>query len=43
MPGFIAVPVGPFAGPSFPPPEFSVYEGKMHASVRMPENIEHMD
>jgi hypothetical protein len=43
MPGVIAVPVGAFAEPGFPPPVFSVYESRKHAWVRMPENIEHMD
>ncbi len=42
MPGIIAVPVGAFADPSFPPPAFSVYEERMHAWVQMPEHIEHM-
>ena len=36
----IAVPVGAFASPSFPAPGFSVYEERMHAWVRMPEDIE---
>lgn len=43
MPGVIALPVGAFADPGFPPPVFSVYEARKHAWVRMPENIEHMD
>lgn len=38
----IAVPVGAFADPTFPPPTFSVYEERMHSWVRMPEGIEHM-
>jgi hypothetical protein len=32
-PGLIAVPVGAFADPSFPPPRHSVYEGRQHAWV----------
>jgi hypothetical protein len=43
MPGLIAVPVGGFADPTFPAPTFSVYEGRKHAWVGLPENIEHMD
>jgi len=39
----IAIPVGAFADPGFPPPVFSVYEARKHAWVRIPENIEHMD
>ena len=37
-----AIPVGAFADPNFPQPDFSVYEERMHAWVRMPEGIEHM-
>jgi hypothetical protein len=33
MPGFIAVPVGTFADPGFPPPGISVYEESMHSWV----------
>ena len=29
-PGMIAVPLGAFADPAFPPPRFSVYEHRMH-------------
>jgi hypothetical protein len=39
----LAIPVGAFADPGFPQPVFSVYEARMHAWVRMPEGIEHMD
>lgn len=41
-PPVIAVPVGAFADPGFPPPVVSVYEDRMHTWVRMPENVEHM-
>ncbi len=41
-PAVIAIPVGAFADPSFPPPVFSVDEERMHGWVRMPEGIEHM-
>jgi hypothetical protein len=44
MPGFIAVPVGTFADPTFPPPKVSVYEGRRHPWAVMPaleaENID---
>jgi hypothetical protein len=43
LPGLIAIPVGAFADPSFPPPVFSVYEARKHAWVQLPEHIEHMD
>jgi hypothetical protein len=33
LPGLIAVPVGAFADPSFPPPKFSVYEERRHPWV----------
>ena len=39
----IAIPVGAFADPGFPPPVFSVYEARKHAWVQLPEHIEHMD
>ena len=38
----IAIPVGAFADPTFPAPNFSVYEERMHPWVRMPEGIDHM-
>ncbi|WP_374539069.1 GFA family protein [Chitinimonas taiwanensis] len=41
-PGFVIVPVGAFAEPSFPKPTFSVYEERMHNWVGLPTNIEHM-
>ncbi len=31
MPGMVAIPVGAFADPSFPPPQVSVYGGRRHA------------
>lgn len=39
----IAVPVGAFADPTFPPPMISVYESRRHAWVGVPEAIEHDD
>jgi hypothetical protein len=38
---FLAIPVGTFADPAFPPPTFSVYEDRMHAWVVPPEDAEH--
>lgn len=40
--GFIAIPVGAFADPSFPTPRVSIYEERMHAWVGLPEDIEHI-
>lgn len=40
--GTIAIPVGAFAEPSFPAPTVSVYEERMHAWVRMPDDMEHI-
>lgn len=40
--GFVAIPVGAFADPTFPGPVVSVYEERMHAWVSMPAGIEHM-
>lgn len=40
--GRIAIPVGAFADPAFPPPTFSVYEERMHGWVHLPGGMEHM-
>jgi hypothetical protein len=40
LPGFIGIPVGAFADPSFAAPAFSVYERSMHAWVSPPANAE---
>lgn len=42
MQEFISIPVGVFADPSFPTPQVSVYENRMHHWVRVPDHIEHM-
>ena len=39
-PDVIAVPVGAFADPSFPPRAFSVYESRRHAWVSVPDDAE---
>ncbi|MGB5621247.1 MAG: GFA family protein [Gammaproteobacteria bacterium] len=43
MAEFVAVPVGAFADPDFPPPGVSVYEARRHDWVRVPEGVEHFD
>ena len=40
--GFVAIPVGAFADPSFPAPSVSVYEERMHPWVRLSGAITHM-
>jgi hypothetical protein len=40
-PDLIAIPVGAFADPSFPPPTVSVWESRRHAWVGLPDGIEH--
>ena len=42
-PDVVAVPVGAFADPSFPPPTVSVYESRRHPWLSVPEAIEHED
>jgi hypothetical protein len=39
----IAVPIGAFADPAFPPPTISVYESRRHAWLSVPAAIEHHD
>ena len=41
QPDLIAVPVGVFGDPSFPPPRISVYEHRKHPWVVLPADIEH--
>lgn len=43
VPDAVAVPVGAFADPSFPPPLVSVYEARQHPWVALPADIEHLD
>lgn len=42
-PGLIAVPVGAFADPSFPPPMVSVWEQRRHPWVSVDVATEHLD
>jgi hypothetical protein len=39
MPGMIAVPVGAFADPTFPPPQVSVYGVRRHPWAVMPDLV----
>src|SRR5262245_62605902 len=44
LPELIAVAVGAFADPGFPAPRVSVYEGRRHPWVRLPDTIaEHLN
>lgn len=38
---FVAIPVGAFADPGFPAPEYSVYESRKHSWVVPPSEAEH--
>jgi hypothetical protein len=40
-PDVVAIPVGAFADPAFPPPRVSVYGESAHAWVRLPDDIQH--
>jgi hypothetical protein len=41
QPELVAVTVGSFADPSFPEPWFSVWEGRRHAWVAVPDGVQH--
>jgi hypothetical protein len=44
MPGLVAVAVGAFADPTFPPPKISVYGTRRHPWTQMPDlKVEHYD
>jgi len=44
MPGAVAITVGSFADPSFPPPKVAVYEHRRHPWAEMPGlDIQHED
>ena len=43
QPDLVAVPVGAFADPTFPPPTVSVWESRMHPWLSLPGGIEHRD
>jgi hypothetical protein len=42
MEAYLAIPVGAFADPLFPPPTVSVYEERKHSWVIPPPNAEHI-
>ena len=42
-PELIAVPIGAFADPTFPPPTVSVWEARRHPWLQLPETMEHID
>src|SRR5947207_217477 len=42
-PGLVAVPIGAFADPDFPPPTISVYESRRHPWVAVDTATEHRD
>lgn len=43
MPDMLAIPVGAFADPSFPPPTVSVYESRKQSWVTPPAGAEHYE
>jgi hypothetical protein len=43
VPDVVAVPIGAFAEPGFPPPRISVYESRRHPWVGLPAEMEHHD
>ena len=44
MEGLVAIPIGAFADPAFPPPDYSVYEGRKLGWVAIVgDGIEHID
>ena len=44
MPGVTAIPIGTFADPNFPAPEYSVYEKRKHGWVEITgDDIDHYD
>lgn len=43
LPDTVAIPVGAFADPAFPPPRVSVYESRRHPWTGLPAAIEHFD
>lgn len=43
MPDLVAIPVGAFADPTFPPPWVSVYESRRHPWTGVPPEVEHLD
>lgn len=42
LPDYFGIPVGAFADPSFPAPQISIYEERMHSWVVPPPDAEHI-
>jgi len=42
-PGFVAVPIGAFGEPGFPPPTVSIYESRQHPWLALTTPMEHHD
>ena len=40
-PDLLAIPVGAFADPAFPPPTVSVWESRRHDWLEVPADVEH--
>jgi len=43
VPDVVAVPIGAFAEPDFPPPTVSIYESRRHSWLAMTATMEHHD
>jgi hypothetical protein len=43
LPEVIAVPIGAFADPGFPPPRISIYESRRHPWAEISAQVEHCD
>jgi hypothetical protein len=43
IPDAVAVPIGAFADPGFPPPRISIWESRRHSWVTLPADVEHHD
>lgn len=44
MPGLTAIALGAFADPNFPPPKYSVYEGRKHSWLAITgDGIDHFE
>lgn len=43
VPDVVAVPIGAFADPTFPPPTVSIYESRQHPWLGLPGTMEHYD
>ena len=43
LPDVVAVPIGVFAEPDFPPPTISVYESRRHPWLAITAEMEHLD